>query len=73
METNVYVFAPPQTAKFEILRMFDYREQAGYAPDAGLAGGQEEIAGESAADVWAGWERRDWTGWSVLDGGQGGQ
>ena len=36
--------------------------------DAGLAGGQEEIPGESDASVWAGWENQDWTGWSALEG-----
>ena len=67
LETNVYVFGPPQTPKYEVLHLFDYREQAGYAHDAGLAGGQEEIKGESAQDIWEGWENRDWTGWSALE------
>ncbi len=66
LETNVYVFAPKETKKFQVMRLFDYREQAGYSTDAGLAGGQQEIKGESDTDVWAGWETRDWTGWSVL-------
>jgi Fe-S-cluster-containing dehydrogenase component len=68
LETNVYVFAPPQTKKYEILHLFDYPAQAGYAPNVGLAGGQQEIPGESATDVWAGWEQRDWEGWSALEG-----
>jgi hypothetical protein len=70
LETNVYIFGPDNKAaspRYEVLHLFDYREQAGYAADAGLAGGPEEIRGESAQDVWAGWENRDWTGWSVLD------
>jgi hypothetical protein len=65
------VFAPPQTPKFEVLHLFNYREEAGYAADAGLAGGQEEIKGESAEDVWEGWENRDWEGWSALEGYNG--
>ncbi len=68
LETNVYVFAPKETKRFDVLHLFDYRAQAGYAPDAGLAGGQEEISGESDASVWAGWENQDWTGWSALEG-----
>ena len=72
VETNVYVFAPPQTQKFEILHLFDYRSQAGYAPDAGLAGGQEEIPGESDREVWAKWEERDWMDWGDLFGVQEG-
>jgi Fe-S-cluster-containing dehydrogenase component len=73
LETNVYVFAPQaQTPepKYEILHIFDYRAQAGYAPDGGLTGGQQEIKGESAEDVWAGWETRDWSGWSALEDGK---
>ena len=50
-----------------MLHLFDYREQAGYAPNAGLAGGQQEIKGESAEEVWAGWESQDWSGWSALE------
>jgi Fe-S-cluster-containing dehydrogenase component len=70
LETNVYVFMPKETKtkRFEVLHLFDYRAQAGYAADAGLAGGQEEIPGESDASVWAGWENQDWTGWSALEG-----
>lgn len=67
LETNVYVFAPPQMARYEVLHLFGYREQAGYSLEAGLAGGQQERKGESAEDVWAGWETQDWTGWSALE------
>lgn len=64
LETNVYVFAPPETQGFNIQQIVNYQETAGYAADAGLAGGQQEIAGESANAVWEGWENRDWLDWS---------
>jgi Fe-S-cluster-containing dehydrogenase component len=67
LETNVYVFAPPEAQRFEVTGQYDYQKQAGYDADAGLAGGLQEIRGESDEDVWAGWENRDWTGWSALE------